>query len=427
MPGWGGKSRGPCQLEPGTPQPTDQLSTGRPDARAPGCGLRKSVRVAIDPRLDPAELAPWLRRELLAAGESDRSIARHVAAGDWHRVRWGAYIGADFWVSLSPEDQHRVRARAVLKNAHPTTVLSHVSAAIELGAPTYGIDLGIVHVTRLDGHPGRRHRDVVHHVGVLPQAAVIVRNGVRVVEGNRAAIEVATIADLEATLVTVDGLLHRGEASLEALGALAKEHDRWPHSLTTDLVLQAGRRQTRVGGRVSVPQPVLQARSSVPRAAVPDLRRARAARGTLRRCLGGVRRLRRGRRPREVHRTAEAWPVRRRRDVGPATPGGADLPAHWLGVRPDLLGRPRSPGRHRPPDPGPSREQARSRVNLPPRSCHFPTVATVAKCRSTRLSGDSDLWPPTRQPRRSCRCRHQTTTPSTTNGPKASSSVSACS
>ena len=166
-------------------------------------------------------------------------------------MRWGAYIDAACWDGLSPEDQHRVRARAVLKNAHPTTVLSHVSAAIELGARTYGVDLDVVHVTRLDGHPGRRHSDVVHHVGVLSSSSLLTRNGVRVVEGNRAAIEMATITGREAALVTIDSLLESGEASPEALRALAKAHERWPHSLTTDLVLRLadGRRESAAESR----------------------------------------------------------------------------------------------------------------------------------------------------------------------------------
>jgi hypothetical protein len=202
--------------------------------------------MAINPGLEPAELTPWLRRELLAAGESDRSIARHVRVGDWCKVRWGAYIGANFWGSLSPEDQHRVRARAVLKNAHPATVLSHISAAVELGAPTYAVDLGVVHVTRLDGHPGRRHADVVHHVGVLPESSVLSRNGVRLVNGNRAAFEVMTIADVEPSLVVVDGLLHSREADSDGLRELVKSHEHWPHSLKTHVTLRLadGRRES---------------------------------------------------------------------------------------------------------------------------------------------------------------------------------------
>ena len=179
---------------------------------------------------------PWLRREALANGEDDRSIARRVRSGEWHRVRRGAFIGGAFWATLRAEDQHRVLARAVLKTAHPTAVLSHLSAAVELGAPTYDVDLEQVHLTRTDGHPGRKAAGVVHHCGALLTGAVIERHGLPLVDGTRAAFEMTTIADIESALVTVNGLLHSKAADHDALAQLVRQAKHWPHSLRSDLV-----------------------------------------------------------------------------------------------------------------------------------------------------------------------------------------------
>lgn len=194
--------------------------------------------MAQEDELDPADLMPWLRRDALENGDDDRTIAWRVRTGEWHRVRRGAYLGGALWATLSPEARHRVLARAVLKTAHESTVLSHLSAAVELGAPTYDANLREVHVTRLDGHPARRAAGVVHHSGLLLPTSVIARPGVRLVNGTRAAFETTTIVDVEPALVIVNGLLHNGEADHEALSQLAHDARRWPNSLRSDLVIR---------------------------------------------------------------------------------------------------------------------------------------------------------------------------------------------
>ncbi|WP_210649311.1 type IV toxin-antitoxin system AbiEi family antitoxin domain-containing protein [Nocardioides sp. SYSU D00065] len=102
-----------------------------------------------------------LRKDLLAAGYTDRQIQTRVKAGELHRVRHGSYCDKSLWDSLGAADRHRVLARAVLARAHPTTVLTHVSSAIEHGAPVWGHDLTKVHTTRTDGRSGRKECDRV--------------------------------------------------------------------------------------------------------------------------------------------------------------------------------------------------------------------------------------------------------------------------
>src|SRR5688572_23039301 len=108
-----------------------------------------------------------LRRELLAEGYTDQQIRALVKRGVLARIRHGAYTDADLWGRLDPAGRHRLLIRAVLKRAHPATVVTHVSAAVERGAPVWGIPLDAVHVTRTDGKAGRREAGVVHHCGAL--------------------------------------------------------------------------------------------------------------------------------------------------------------------------------------------------------------------------------------------------------------------
>ena len=179
-----------------------------------------------------------LRRELLAAGYTDRQIRTRVKTGELHRIRHGSYCDATLWNSLSPEDQHRVRARAVLARSHPSTVLTHVSSAIEQGAPVWGHDLTKVHTTRTDGRAGRRETDRVQHAGTMPAYHVKQVNGVLVSLATRCAIEMTTISTVESALVTVDGLLHAGLTTTNGIRQFAHRTRWWPNSLRTTVVLR---------------------------------------------------------------------------------------------------------------------------------------------------------------------------------------------
>ena len=196
------------------------------------------VRImAADPLVDLTEVIV-LRRELIDAGHTDRQIRALVKRGELHRVRHGTYVSGELWRSLSAADRHRVLVRAVLRRAHPSTVATHISAAIEHGAPVWGINLDEVHTTRTDGMPGRREAGVVHHRGRMPESDVVEVDGIRVSAPARCAIEVCAITTVEPALVTVDGLLHSGRCTVEELLAMAESCKHWPDSLTTTIVLR---------------------------------------------------------------------------------------------------------------------------------------------------------------------------------------------
>src|SRR4051794_7812880 len=148
-----------------------------------------------DPLDDPSVV--FLRRDLLAQGYDDRTIRAHVKAGIWHRVRRGAYVENRLWGELDAVGRHRLTARAVLRTAHPSAALTHVSAAIEHGAAIWGVDLSEVHLSRPDGMAGRRQAGVVHHCGSLLESEVQTVHGVRVAGPARSAAELATIASVE--------------------------------------------------------------------------------------------------------------------------------------------------------------------------------------------------------------------------------------
>lgn len=179
-----------------------------------------------------------LRRELLADGHTDASIRRLLRTGALHRVRHGCYVDGALWRSLCAADQHRVLIRAVLRTAHPSAVVSHVSAAVEHGAAVWGIDLGTVHLTRRDGRCGRREAGVAQHRGTLEDDEVVLVNGIPVTRPARSALEVLATSETEPALVTIDSLLHQGSCTRAELVTVNREHKHWPSTLAAAVVLR---------------------------------------------------------------------------------------------------------------------------------------------------------------------------------------------
>ena len=180
----------------------------------------------------------FLRREALAAGYTDRDIARLVSRGDWHRIRHGAYVSGELWQSLDPVRRHGLLSRAVLKQARTPMVLSHLSAMPEYDGPMWGVPVDVVHGTRRDRRAGRKEAGVRQHQGILLPGDVEVRNGVEVTAAPRTAIDITTVAAVEQSLVMVNHLLHEGFTTLAEVRQRYESMEKHPFTLATDLVLR---------------------------------------------------------------------------------------------------------------------------------------------------------------------------------------------
>lgn len=178
------------------------------------------------------------RASLIAHGMTDRHVTAMIRAGELVRIRRGQYVDGEQWRSLSRADRHRLLTRGVLLTAHAGTTATHVSSAIEWGAPIWDLSLEVVHTTRRDGKAGRRRDDWIQHCGELPAEDVTVHNGVPLSIAARTCVEITTVADVERSLIVVNGLLHSGATTVEEFAVRAESARYWPHSLTTDLVLR---------------------------------------------------------------------------------------------------------------------------------------------------------------------------------------------
>jgi len=180
-----------------------------------------------------------LRRDLVALGWSDAALARACRSGMFVRARRGAYVEGSVWAGMTDTQRFAVRSRAALLQAKTGVVLSHASALPFLDAPTWGVDLSEVHLTRQDERTGRREADVRQHRGRLADADVVVTHGVPHTSALRATLEVAVTSSVETGLVVANHFLHAGDFTP---GQLRERYSQgieyWPHSLTTDLVIR---------------------------------------------------------------------------------------------------------------------------------------------------------------------------------------------
>ncbi|KRF32347.1 type IV toxin-antitoxin system AbiEi family antitoxin domain-containing protein [Nocardioides sp. Soil805] len=178
-----------------------------------------------------------LRRDLVADGWTDRDIAYAVRSGELVKVRYGAYVRASLVRELDPVAHMRVRSRAVLRTAHPTSVVTNHNALAEHGVALWGVDLTETHLARTDGRSGRREAGIVHHRAGVDDDDWTLLHGIPVMRPARAALEVLLTHTAEVGLVAACGVLTRNLTSSDDLRAAADAAERWPNSLTARLVL----------------------------------------------------------------------------------------------------------------------------------------------------------------------------------------------
>lgn len=184
----------------------------------------------MDPLRILAETAGFFTRyQARDLGYDDRDVAAAVRVRLWHRIRRGYYTFTDLWCALDEVGRHVVLTHAVTHSlGRDKVAASHVSGCALHGIDIWGVDLSRVHVTRLDGGPGRVEGDVVHHEGVCLDSEVTDIDGVLVLLPARCAIEAGSRATNEQALVLFDSLLHRECATVEELMEQFTLMQRWP-------------------------------------------------------------------------------------------------------------------------------------------------------------------------------------------------------
>lgn len=184
----------------------------------------------MDPlRLLTADCGFFTWAEALDSGYSERQIARLVRGGAWLRFRHGCYAFPDEWEALDDVGRHRVRCNAVIRSLGDVVALSHVSGVIRHEIDVWGVDLSRVHVTRLDGGPGRIEGDVVHHEGFVADDDVELVEGQQVLRAERCALEAASRVNNEVALCILESGLRAEAYDDDTLCARFDLMNRWPY------------------------------------------------------------------------------------------------------------------------------------------------------------------------------------------------------
>lgn len=176
------------------------------------------------------ESGVFLRREALALGYDDRALVQLQRRGLATRVRHGAYTSTHIWNAAGPEARHLLRASAVMLSHGGTVALSHSTGALRCQLRLFRADLSKVHVTRLDGGPGRVTHDVVYHEGGWTPDDIVLVGEDLVMSPVRCAFESASLQSTESALVVLDSLLDLDLATRDEMERTFQDMRHWPNT-----------------------------------------------------------------------------------------------------------------------------------------------------------------------------------------------------
>jgi hypothetical protein len=176
----------------------------------------------------------FTRADALAAGYTDSELRRRLRAGQWSRLCRDVYVEPKTWpASEQPWDRakrlHLLRTRAAVDRMGDGVVVSHQSAAMLYGLPSWGLDLTRVQVSKPLGR-ARSDRSADVHRSRFEPGEITVIDGLRVVSPARAIAETACTSSYEVGVVLGDAALHQRLVTSEALVTTADRHHFWAGS-----------------------------------------------------------------------------------------------------------------------------------------------------------------------------------------------------
>ncbi len=169
------------------------------------------------------------RRQALAVGATAPEIDGYVARREWVAVRRGVYALPTFWDGL---DDRRERplyaARAASAAMLVPHLISHGSAALELGLPLLRESTGLVHVTRFGVLGSRTRFGVKHHKAPFATEQIVFVDGRPVLDHARTVADIAREDGLTAGVVAADGAMRRGTTRADLRRAV-EPMVSWPY------------------------------------------------------------------------------------------------------------------------------------------------------------------------------------------------------
>ena len=173
----------------------------------------------------------FTRADAIQSGYSDSELRRRLRAGQWARLSRDVYVEPAAWPDGEPSWErarrlHLLRTRAVVERMGAGVVVSHQSAALLHGLPSWGLELAKVQLTKPIGRARSDAVADVHRSRFEPGEITMV-DGLRVVTPARAITETACVSSYEVGVVLADAALHDQLVTAEALAATADRHRYW--------------------------------------------------------------------------------------------------------------------------------------------------------------------------------------------------------
>lgn len=177
-----------------------------------------------------------LRRTACAHGIDDNALRALVKSGLIIRIRQGAYAVRATWESADQRTRHEMLSRAVMLQYGDHVALSHSSAVVRQGGPTWGLDLSSVHLTHLDGG-GRRGARLIHHHGSCRVADLTKADRHWITTPTRTVLDVATVVTPETAVVIASDFMQRKLTSRAEIEHMEGPRKMWPNSLGVNVML----------------------------------------------------------------------------------------------------------------------------------------------------------------------------------------------
>lgn len=180
-----------------------------------------------------------LRRDAVRWGYDDNWLARMVRAQALEHLRHGAYADAAVWRSADRAQRHDLLSWAVMRQYDDRVALSHTSALVRRGGPTWGLDLDTVHITNLFGRGDRAQAGITHHRGACRVIDVCRADGHWMTAPTRNALETSTLTGRDSAVAVLDWFLNQNLTTREECQLYVDRAMReWPG--TVDLPLRLG-------------------------------------------------------------------------------------------------------------------------------------------------------------------------------------------
>ncbi|NMM22619.1 MAG: hypothetical protein HHJ11_03820 [Phycicoccus sp.] len=166
--------------------------------------------------LSAAHFGAFTAHDAYDCGYNRESLSQLVRSGRALRVGPSAYVDRNRYAAASPERQHEMTTRAVVRTFDGRVYASHYSALTLMSLPIFGAPLDHIHVTRTADSLSRRRPGLSIHTAYGPGAGLLIGRTPSVTAA-LAILGAAMTCGIETGVVAADAALANGKAKMDDL------------------------------------------------------------------------------------------------------------------------------------------------------------------------------------------------------------------